>query len=472
MITSIFSRYLPRYVRGLVYMMQASEYYPFEYLRWYHRTSDFSQVEKRKHLVKTSKSRALLWVGYCIPPVMLVVAILGFISSPGPLYFIVLMASIFYPFVLPYLLLIALGLINFLQKPVEDRMIANAKTILTRHSGVKIAIAGSYGKTTMREILRTILSEGKKVAAPPGSYNTPLGIASFVNSLDGDEEVLIFEMGEYYPGDIRKLCEFVEPQWGIITGANEAHLERFGTLEKTVTTVFELAEWLKKRPIYVNGEDVRVSQHASNHIMYSRDGAGFWKVESASTDLSGTHITFAQEDGTVSVSSRLLGLHMVGSISAAADICSRLGLSEKQIIEGIAKTAPFAHRMQPRNDGGVTIIDDSYNGNPDGVAAAIEFLNGLTSRRWFVTPGLVEMGDKKKEVHQKIGNQLAVASIEKIVLIKDSVTPYIEEGLKSAGFKGEILRYQGMPEALKAVNSMTVPGDVVLIQNDWPDQYA
>ena len=129
--------------------------------------------------------------------------------------------------------------------------------------------------------------------------------------------------------------------------------------------------------------------------------------------------------------------------------------------------------MQPRIDGGVTWIDDSYNGNPDGAAAAIEFLKTLEGqRRWYITPGLVEMGSRKEEIHREMGARLAEAGIEKVVLIRDSVTPWIEQGLKDAGYKGEIIWFKFGPTAFNALPKMTVAGDVVLIQNDWPDQYA
>src|SRR5262249_3743325 len=155
---------------------------------------------------------------------------------------------------------------------------------------------------------------------------------------------------------------------------------------------------------------------------------------------------------TSQVHSRLLGLHNVGPLSAAADISSRLGLNEEQIRRGISATKPFEHRMQPRVDRGVIWIDDSYNGNPGGAAAAIELLKTLKGhRRWYVTPGLVEMGSRKIEIHREMGKKLAEAWIEKVVLIRNSVTPFIEQGLKESGFEGEIIWYDFGPTAYNAL---------------------
>src|ERR1019366_5388865 len=107
--------------------------------------------------------------------------------------------------------------------------------------------------TTFKEALATILSAGQTVAATPGNMNTPLGISRFVAKLTGKEDILIFELGEYYPGDIKQLCELTKPNLGIITGINEAHLDKFKTLARTTATIFELADYLRAEPLYKNG---------------------------------------------------------------------------------------------------------------------------------------------------------------------------------------------------------------------------
>lgn len=473
---NILSRYRPRYVRSLVYMLQASEYNVRDYLAWVHRTNDFAHVEKRKQLEKTPKALTLLTLTWLMF-VAWVVGVMSFVGSTGSGLSLVVGALVVLvsPLLLPYAILIPLFAVHLAQRPVETYVVARARSRLRRHKGLKIAIAGSYGKTSMREILKTILSESKKVAAPGGSYNTPLGIAKFVSTLKGDEEVLIFELGEYYPGDVRTLCELVRPDIGIITGVNEAHLEKFETLEKTAATIFELSDWLGDKPLYVNAENVAARAKARTRgISYSREGVGEWRVESPLTNLTGTSFILRKGSDIVHASSKLLGLHMVGPLAVAADIAVCAGLTPAHIERGIARTKPFAHRLEPHMDAaGVVTIDDSYNGNPDGVTAIIEFLAGLTGRRrWYVTPGLVEMGARTEAVHRDIGKQLAAAHIEKVVLIRDSVTPYIEQGLKDAGYAGDVIRYDDMPACLEAISRSTVSGDVVLIQNDWPDQYA
>ncbi|MDO8552734.1 MAG: UDP-N-acetylmuramoyl-tripeptide--D-alanyl-D-alanine ligase [bacterium] len=450
-----------------------------EYLAWYDRTKDFSSVERRKKLVKTPKVYLLYLFAFAIVIAALAFTYYAMLFADLDFRIIVLACVVFLlPYFLAYAILIPLALVKLAQIPAELFLTAQARKKLSSHKALKIAISGSFGKTSMREILKTVLSEGKKVASPPFSYNTPLGICRFINQLKGDEEVLIFELGEYYPGDVAKLCELIDPHVGIITGVNEAHLERFGTLQKTANTIFELADYLKKKPVYINGENEISRKKANttlrNHIVYTRGGAGDILIQNAKSNLSGTIFRLQIGNDTFSVKSGLLGLHNVGPLAVSAHIAHRLGFDKKQIEEGIGKTRAFSHRMEPKEDkSGITTIDDSYNGNPDGASAIIEFLSSLKGRRrWYVTPGLVEMGPRTFEVHKEIGKKLAQAGIEKVVLIRNSVTQFIEQGLKEAQYKGEILWYEDALVAFAALPHLTVKGDVVLLQNDWPDQYV
>lgn len=472
----ILSRYRPRYVRSLVYMLQASEYSVCEYLSWYHRTRDFSNVEKRKQLDPTPKARVLIALAWLtlLAWAAIVMRYVGSTGSDVPLV-VGAVVVILSPFYLPYLILIPLFVVKIIQRPIEYQLIRRARKKLETHPAIKISVAGSFGKTTMREILKTVLAEGKKVAAPPKNHNTPLGISAFVKTLTGDEEMLIFELGEYYPGDVRALAELVRPDIGVITGVNEAHLQKFKTLERAAATVFELADYLDWKPVYVNGESELAKKNGrAGHILYSREGAGGTRVEHPKTDLNGLSFTLVTGSSRLELSSSLLGLHQIGPLAAAAAIAARLGLSPEQIMAGIAKTKPFDHRLAPSADAaGVVTLDDSYNGNPDGVKAVIDFLASLAGhRRWYVTPGLVEMGARTVGVHKDIGHWLAQAKIEKVVLVKNSVTPFIERGLEEAGYKGEMLWFDEALQAFAALPNLTAAGDVVLLQNDWPDQYA
>ncbi len=476
MIKNWLSRYSLQYPQSLIYMLQASEYNIRDYLGWYHKTKKFTYIERRKNFVKNTKGLLLLIIAWLIAFLIVgtVISIL-WINTSSLKYILVFLIVFFLPYLLAYGIIIPLLFIKFIvQPPIEYLIINKAKQKLKNHTAFKIGVAGSFGKTTMREILKTVLSEGKKVVAPPHSYNTLLGISRFVETLKGDEEILVFELGEYYPGDIRKLCDLVRPNMGVITGVNEAHLQKFKSLEQTVKTIYELADYLEEKPVYINNENELARKNArSNHIFYDRECVGNWKVKNPKTDLTGTSFILTKDGIRLELKSSLLGLHQIGPLAVSTEIALNLGLSYDQIKRGISKTVPFDHRLELKIDNtGVIILDDSYNGNPDGVRAVIKFLASLNNhRRFYVTPGLVEMGLQTKEIHKQIGKQLAIANIEKVILIKNSVTPYIEQGLKEEGYKGEVIWFDDAFAAFTALPLLTVKNDVVLLQNDWPDQY-
>lgn len=471
---SIGTRYTPSYVITLLYMLQASNYDLSSYLRWFHRTHDFHQVRKRGKLVHTTKAKLLLMVTLGLIIVTMTIAILLFLRGDwGIIAAVVLVFAL--PWILAYGVTIPLYLGRVLvQAPREKRIVAEARDVLSRHNATKIAIAGSYGKTTAKESLHTVLKEGKKVAATPGNMNTLIGTSRFIMSLKGDEEILIFELGESHAGDIRDLCELIQPDMGIITGINEAHLETFGTIERTIATIFELQDYLRDKPLYKNKESsyVRTSLNEDDPLAYDRSGVDGWQVSDSKVSLQGTSFTIQKKAKLVWVKSKLIGFHNIGILSVAVAIADSFKFSASDIAEGLKQVVPFEHRMQPRELHGAWVIDDTYNGNIEGVEVGLAFLKTVHAiRRIYVTPGLVEQGDKTKEIHIKIGRLIA-GSADVAVIMQNSVTDFISDGLREAGFKGRVLVVDDPLEFYTNLEQFVAKGDVVLMQNDWTDNYA
>lgn len=460
-------------------MLQASEYQPADYLAWLHRTSDFRRVMKRRSLDYTAKVKALLLVLLVLIVLdLLAIAAVALNVLPrqqaiGIISIIGLIGLL--PWVLAYVILLPLVIgQKLVQEPRQRRLIAAAAQKLSSHPAKKIAIAGSFGKTTAKEVLATVLAEGMKVAATPGNMNTPIGTSRFIDSLEGDEDVIVFELGESHVGDVKKLCALIRPGMGIITGANEAHLSTFRTLERTVGTIFELEDYLGARPLYKNAESKLVAGRIrpGDKKAYTCTGTDGWEVTEATADVNGTSLVVKNGERTVAAHVGLLGLHNVGVLSAVIAIASSLGLTDAQIAEGLAKVRPFEHRMEPRALHGAWIIDDTYNGNSEGVTAGLSLLSQLeATRRIYVTPGLVEQGSKTQEVHERIGRQAArVADV--VVLMRNSVTGYIVNGLEAAGFKGKVDIIDDPLSFYAGLEHYIVAGDVVLMQNDWTDNYG
>lgn len=474
-----FTRYQAIYPTALLYMLQDTEYRLDRYAKWFLRTNDFTKVMKRRTLEITPKIKLLqivLWGLWGLIIIAITVfVIVGYIAQSYMLGVIAIILLILLPYILAFGIIVPLFLGAILiQKPKEQVMIERARAIFKQSSATRIAIAGSFGKTTMKEILKTVLAEGKNVAATPGNMNTAIGISRFASRLIGDEEVLIIELGEEHVGDVRLLSELSRPSMGVITGINEAHLISFKTLDQTVATVFELVDYVgKKAIVYKNGESQLVRDNVSSDDTYvfTEKGVNGWKVSKSRTSIDGTHFTATKGATTIDAHTHLLGLHTVGMTVTAIVIAHDLGLSVKQIEAGLQKVEPFEHRMQPRKLHGAWIIDDTYNGNSQGVQAGLELLASLPAkRRIYVTPGLVEQGSSTQDVHELIGQQ-AAESADIVVLMQNSVTDYIVQGLSDSDFKGQILIADNPLEFYTNLDQFVAAGDVVLMQNDWTDNY-
>jgi UDP-N-acetylmuramoyl-tripeptide--D-alanyl-D-alanine ligase len=351
--------------------------------------------------------------------------------------------------------------------------IKRSRRLFGEHRAIKIAVAGSYGKTTMKEILATVLAEDKKVAATPANMNVPVSHARFAKKLSGDEDVLIIEYGEGAPGDVAKFARVTKPDIAVITGLAPAHLDKYKTLKRAGEDIFSLSDFVKASDIYVNNEseDTLPFLKQSYNTYDSKNAAG-WKISNTKLSLSG--ISFSMKDGkkTLNIKSRLLGRHQIGPLAAAAALADRLGLSTQQIEAGIAKIKPFEHRMQPRQVGGAWIVDDTYNGNIEGMKAGLGLLRDLPGKRKiYITPGLVDQGAESAAIHQELGEAIASASPDIAVLMKNSVTPNIQKGLETGNYKGQMIIEDDPLNFYNNLEQFIAAGDLVLMQNDWPDQY-
>ena len=478
MIRGLISLYAWRYPTVLVYMLQSTEYAVRPYIKWYWHTADFSTVMHRRTLKRTKAARLLLVavrLGAVIEILagLLLLALWRWHGLVGGWEF-GLALIIAYPIVWAHLVVLPLVLGRVLiVRPRHHKAIRRAERTFKDLDIIKIAIAGSYGKTSMKELLLTVLSEGKKVAATPANKNVSISHARFAAGLAGDEEILIIEYGEGAPGDVERFAKLTHPTHAVITGIAPAHLDHYKTVHAAAQDIFSVAKVIKGDQVYVNGESPYIENFMKERYQaYTQAGALGWKVQDVRVNLDGTRFTLKKGKRTLHLHSGLIGVHQVGPLSLAAALAADLGLTDEQTEAGIEKTAPFEHRMQPYEIGGAWIIDDTYNGNIEGIRVGTELLKTLPGKRkLYVTPGLVDQGVETEAVHEEMGRLIGEAQPDIVVLMKHSVTPFIQKGLEVAGFKGE-LKIEDDP--LNFYNNLALfvaAGDLVLMQNDWPDNY-
>ncbi len=363
---------------------------------------------------------------------------------------------------------------------IKKRIVAKATAKLNSSEVTRIGITGSFGKTSVKEILNTVLSQKFRVLSTPASYNTPMGIALTVKGLDSTHDIFIAEMGARNKGDIKELVAMIKPDYGVLTGINNQHLETFGSIEAIKDTKFELFEGLKKggagffssasdgaKELFerFNGEKYSAGIDGENNFAYATDIV---------TDEHGMSFMLnVNGEQPVKCNTVLLGRHSVANICLAAAVACKLGLSPEEIAAGVNRIPALKHRLEllPNNKN-IVIIDDSYNSNEDGIKAAMEVLDTFKGRKIVLTPGLVELGKMENVINLEYGKTLAKHADIVIVIGKHNAEMLIS-GLTDGGFiKENIMFAKSLNKGNDLLNEIVKEGDVVLFENDLPDNYS
>lgn len=499
-----------------LYIFQLEEYDISRFIRSMSSIGIMPSKSIRKKVVFTSKALLLLVISIILQiATSLTISIL---IQNSVITFFVIFALIFYlSFFVSFLFLISAQVLIFpFENFKKNNIIKSAKDKIKEltseidRNGERIppqlrviGITGSYGKTTMKEVIYQILSKEYAVTKTPGNNNTPLGISkTILQKVNSKTEILILEMGEYVKGDVKKLCEIAPPSISILTGINEAHLERYKTMENAISTKFEIIQYANPYSVVaMNGDDDLILQNYSKYInnnvftFYSsktieeekkslffdinvkesvKDQMLMIKNYKFYEDASGQSFEiFKNEWSLGEIKVPHLGKYIIGNIVCGVTIARMLGMSDQKIRLGVLSIKPIEHRLEPKVlDNGTIIIDDTYNGNTHGIDQGLEVLRKFSSRRKvYVTPGLVEVGDLKKEIHIDIGRKIAT-SADFVILIANSVTDFLVEGLLEKKFPEErIIIYPTAKIAYAKLKEHIRANDVVLMQNDWSDNY-
>ena len=324
----------------------------------------------------------------------------------------------------------------YINKPLESAIsqwfVNDAKKMLKSCPNLTvIGVTGSYGKTSVKFILKTLLAAKYNVLVTPESYNTPMGVVITIrNFLRPTHEVFVCEMGARHVGDIKELCDIVHPKYGIITSVGPQHLETFFTLDNVKKTKFELADALPKDgTVFLNGEDENIEAHRANvrgeAIRYGLSEKCDYYATDISASSRGTTFTVHTPKGeTETFTAALIGRHNVINILGAIAICCQLGIRLSALKMQVRKLESVPHRLQLiRKGGGVTVIDDAYNSNPTGSKAAIDALALFDGFKMLVTPGMVELGDRQDELNRAFGAYAASVCDYVVLVGKKQTTP-------------------------------------------------
>ena len=374
-------------------------------------------------------------------------------------------------------------IVNLINKPIEHEIrkgfCKKAKKKLKEMPDLKvIGITGSYGKTSTKYVINTILSQKYNTLMTPESYNTTMGVVRTINEkLTSLHQLFICEMGAKYIGDIKEITDIVNPTYGVITAIGPQHLDTFKNLENVKKTKLELVDSLPENGIaFLNWEDenVRKSKITKNVVKYGlTDDADYYATNINITERGSSFDVVIPEKDSIRIKTRLLGDLNVLNIVGAVAIADKLGLSSDEIKSGVKFIRPVPHRLElKQNPNGSIIIDDAYNSNIKGAKMALDVLKSFNhKKRILITPGIVELGNKAEEINKDLGKHSA-HSADYIILVGAQQTVPIYNGIIEEGFPDKQLYIaKNLQDALSQMNRIITPDSVVLLENDLPDNY-
>lgn len=401
-------------------------------------------------------------------------AVLGFLAEWNGSFLYGLIAYVPFailPMLLPLLLCAANAVEGVFEKARNAKFVKRAGQVLNEREMIRVGIVGSYGKTSVKNILKTLLLEKYSVVETPESYNTPIGIAKTVFSPQFDgKQVLIAEMGARKSGDIAELCALVKPDYALFTGVCEQHIQSFGSMENVWKEKSEILKCGAKKVVCGEGIRVFAEKEFSDNgaIVYANSG----KVKNLRLETKRTSFTLLLGEKEIEVETRLLGSAAAENILSAALLACEMGLTVEEIERGLKNVEPIAHRLQLLENGGAYILDDGYNCNPKGAEEALAALGRFEGRKCIVTPGIVECGILEEKLNGELGGKIAEANLDRVILVGETLVGAVKTGYLTAGGNAENLKVvKTLALAQEELSKWVHAGDAVLFLNDLPDVY-
>ena len=433
----------------------------------------FHKNKEKKPFVKTARVKRQ-YITYLIIAIILILMINVF----NDVYSIIVLNILA---MITYCLVYAVATIN---KPIEKAI--NNKFCRKAHKKIKsipgfkvVGITGSYGKTSTKYIVNTILSQKYNSLMTPESYNTTMGVVRTINEkLKPTHNLFVCEMGAKYIGDIKEICDIVEPNYGILTAIGPQHLDTFKTIENVAKTKLELLDSLPDVTgvSFVNWEDenIRKAKLPKNVVKYGLNKKSDYYAENVTISAKGSSFDVVMPGGRrITAKTKLLGRLNILNIVCGVAVADKLGLTEEQIKMGIKFIKPVEHRLELRpNSNGSIIIDDSYNSNVRGADMALEVLGTFKAmKKILITPGIVELGEKAYEINKALGKE-ATKHSDIIILVGEKQAGPMLDGVKETKFpKDKVIVAKNLDEAIKHMYKLMDSNTVVLLENDLPDNY-
>ncbi|MCH1509086.1 MAG: UDP-N-acetylmuramoyl-tripeptide--D-alanyl-D-alanine ligase [Akkermansiaceae bacterium] len=330
-----------------------------------------------------------------------------------------------------------------------------------------VAISGSNGKTSTKDFTRSVLNQKLKVNATRGNLNNHIGLPLTILATEGDDEAGIFEMGMNHSGELEPLCEIGRPDISIITNVGTAHIENLGSREAIAIEKGTLARALNAEGVLLVPADCdfveQYREETEGKVIVVGGDDSPVRAENVVLGTSGSQFELIIEGvGRVATSISVPGRHMVSNALLAAGAGWLLGLSLEEISAGLSEAELSSGRLRQFDYRGISVIDDTYNANPESVIAALETLASLpgSGRRIAALGIMAELGSYAKAAYQRVGRLAAERDLCLVAVGDDAVE--MSDGAREAG--GEAYQFSKPESASEWLSANTHSGDLVLFK--------
>lgn len=362
--------------------------------------------------------------------------------------------------------------------PVENprRALGRLATQARRQWGRPIvAVTGSNGKTTTKELIAAALATRYRVSKSGGNLNNDLGLPLSLLHFDDRSEVGVLEMGMNHVGEIQNLARVAEPSVGVVTNVNPAHLEHFSSVDEIALAKRELIEGLPSDGIAVlNADDARVSRfaevHAGRSVTFGLDQeADFQAVDVEALGAKGVRFRLAGKSSGEGVAtwfgSPLPGRHNISNILAAIATASIFDITPESLVDAVSKFRPRGMRGEVIEAGGMLFVNDCYNSNPRAALEMIEVLRQTPAKRRIAVLGeMRELGRDSADLHRAVGRDVAGSAIAALVAVSGDARETAEEAAKSGLPPSAVHFFEDVQKAGDFLVTLLSPGDAVLFK--------
>lgn len=332
-----------------------------------------------------------------------------------------------------------------------------------------VAVTGTTGKTTTKELLGLMLAKHFRTAVSPGNLNNLYGFPLALLNIREDTEWMVAEMGMSEPGELGRVSRLGRPEIGVFTNIGEAHLERLGSIEAVAAAKAELLYGLcGERVVVANADDPWVTKIANKHVRdggevlwFGRSGSDV-HVKALRAGSGRTLFTLGAPQGLVDIELNLHGLYNAWNFAAAATAALHLGVSLPEIAEAGLEVEPQPMRGRVVDLGRLLLVDDSYNSNPRAFTAALRSAAELPHRRRVVVAGsMLELGDVSERLHAQAGRAAAAQGFNPVIGVGREARALVDAAAEAGA---ESHWFEDAAEAVEPVTGMVKAGDVVLVK--------